>query len=191
MSEEALASGDDHSGADDTLSQPKLAEVAKPPAVLEGLLRQQEAALAPAARAFVPQTGLAQSFGQPQWSQAVGERVLWLAAQNLSVADIRLDPPELGSLQVRVTVNQEQASVTFVTPHAQVRDVLDQQATRLREMFAEQGLNLVNVDVSERRQQAGSGQQDDTARAEQEADEELQLLGETSPQELRLVDHYA
>lgn len=152
--------------------------------------------MSPAARTFAVQTGLAQSFGHPQWSQAVGDRVLWLAAQNLSAADIRLDPPDLGSMHVKVAVHDNQASVSFVSPHPVVREALDQQATRLREMFADQGLNLVHVDVSDRHanQQQGDEQQGQGAGAKNQAadeDESLSVIGATSLASMRLVDHYA
>src|SRR5690606_7440006 len=42
--------------------------------------------LAPAGRGFVVQAGVASTVGHPQWSQAVGDRVLWLSAQNITSA---------------------------------------------------------------------------------------------------------
>jgi flagellar hook-length control protein FliK len=145
-------------------------------------------------RSFMAQIALPQAMGHPQWSQAVGERVLWMAAQNLTAADIRLDPPELGSMQVKVSIQQDQASVSFISPNPQVREALDQQATRLREMFAEQGLNLVHVDVSDRhaQQRESADEQGSGARgARQEEEEGLQILGQSQPINVRLVDHYA
>lgn len=87
--------------------------------------------------------------GQPQWQTAVSERVAIMATQRITSAEIQLDPPELGQLQVRVTLNQDQASVSFASQHAVVREALDQTAHRLREMFDGEGLNLVDVDVSD------------------------------------------
>ena len=149
--------------------------------------------MSPAARTFAVQTSVAQTVGQPGWSQAVGDRVLWLAAQNLSAAEIRLDPPDLGSMHVKVAVHDNQASVSFVSPHPVVREALDQQANRLREMFSEQGLNLVNVDVSERQQNPNSqeqGQGNGQAGTKAE-DETVQVVASTPVASLRLVDHYA
>ncbi len=150
-------------------------------------------AQAPATRGFVVQTGVSVGLGQPQWGQAVGERVLWLAAQNVSTAEIRLDPPELGPMQVRVSVHQDQVNVSFTSPHPAVRDVLDQQLNRLREMFSEQGLNLVDVDVSDK-----SFAQQDQERDEPNKnpalsleDEELAPLTSSILISNRLVDHYA
>lgn len=148
----------------------------------------------PAARSFVAQTGVPVPVGQPQWSQAVGEKVLWLAAQNISAAEIRLDPPDLGQLHVKVSVNQDQATVTFTSPHPVVREALDQQLNRLREMFSEQGLNLVNVDVSDRsgaQQQQEQGQGTHAGASAEIDDEELLPVAVTQVSSLRLVDHYA
>lgn len=83
------------------------------------------------------------------WNNALGERAVMLAAQNSRVAEIKLDPPELGSLSVRVQVNQDQVSINFTSPHAHVRDAVEQSLPRLREMFAEQGLALQDSSVSD------------------------------------------
>jgi flagellar hook-length control protein FliK len=162
-------------------------------AAVEALTRLTEAQ-SPAARAFVVQTGVPVTVGSPQWSQAVGDKVLWLAAQNVSAAEIRLDPPELGPMQVKVSVNQDQASVTFTSPHPAVREALDQQLNRLREMFSEQGLNLVNVDVSDKSFAQREREQEESAKNQGNAeldDEELAPVAITQTISMRLVDHYA
>lgn len=83
-------------------------------------------------------------------SEGVVDRVMWLSSQNLKSAEIQLDPAELGRLEVRIELNKDQAAqVTFVSPNAHVRDQLEGQAHRLREMFAQQGMNQVDVNVSD------------------------------------------
>ncbi|HWV16694.1 MAG TPA: flagellar hook-length control protein FliK [Cellvibrio sp.] len=158
---------------------------------LESLARLETQS--PAARSFVVQTAVPVALGQPNWSQAVGEKVLWLAAQNVQSAEIRLDPPELGPMQVKVSVQQEQATVSFTSHHAGVREALDQSLGRLRDMFNEQGLNLVNVDVSDRsfqRQQGdGESQRQGSGGGHQEDEEEVVAVSTITQQ--RLVDHYA
>lgn len=152
--------------------------------------------LTPAGRGFVVQSSVPVAVGQPQWSQAVGDRVLWLAAQNITSAELRLDPPELGPMQVRVSVQNDQVQVTFTSPHANVREALDQGAARLRELFGEQGLNA-NVDVSDqalsRRQESGDGGERHGRRGggdgEGEAGEDV--VAEVAVANIRLVDHYA
>lgn len=171
-------------------------DAAKPATVsaaVETLTRLTEAQ-SPAARAFVVQTGVPVTVGTPQWSQAVGDKVLWLAAQNVSSAEIRLDPPELGPLQVKVSVNQDQASISFTSPHPAVREALDQQLNRLRDMFSEQGLNLVNVDVSDKSFAQREREQKESAKHQghtEADDDELMPVGVTQAISMRLVDHYA
>ncbi|WP_439134314.1 flagellar hook-length control protein FliK [Pseudomaricurvus sp.] len=98
--------------------------------------------------------------GQPEWHNTVAEKVAVMATKNLTSAEIQLDPPELGQLQVRVTLNQDQASVSFASQHAVVREALDQTAVRLREKFDAEGLNLVDVDVSDQSFQQQRQQQE-------------------------------
>lgn len=98
--------------------------------------------------------------GQPQWAQALAERTANLAGQNLQFAEIQLDPPELGPLQVKVAVSQDHATVSFASAHQSVRDGIDQSIFRLKELLGEQGVNLVDVDVSDHsfeQQQQGTG----------------------------------
>lgn len=147
----------------------------------------------PAGRSFVVQTSIPVTVGQPQWSQAVGEKVLWLAAQNVTAAEIRLDPPDLGPMQVKVSLNQEQASVSFTSHHAGVRELLDQNLPRLRDMFNEQGLNLVNVDVSDRsfQRHQGEAKEQHGQGGATEPVEDLTPVSVSAIVQQRLVDHYA
>lgn len=158
---------------------------------LEAITRATES-LAPTGRGFVVQTPVGPSVGHPQWNQAVGDKVLWLAAQKISAAELRLDPPELGPMQVRVSVHQDQVQVTFTSPHANVREALDQGASRLREMFNEQGLSL-NVEVSDqslsRRQ--GQGEANNHSRSAAATAEDETAVAETVVANHRLIDHYA
>lgn len=128
---------------------------------------------------------------QPNWAQATGERVLWMVHQKVQSAEIQLDPPELGPLQVRVSVHQDQVSVSFVSAHGQVRDALDMQSLRLREMFEAQGLNLVDVDVSDQGFQGNqSDSRDNPLLTGAGAAEEPVLLAETPLNSDRLVDQF-
>ena len=102
----------------------------------------------------------------PQWGQQVGDRLHWMIGQGLQQAEIRLNPPELGSLEIRIKLQGDQASVHFTSPHGAVRDAIDTAMPRLREMLEHSGLNLADVNVSSQspgqhgehaRQMAGGG----------------------------------
>ena len=88
---------------------------------------------------------------KPGWGEVVVDKVMWMSSQQAKSAEIQLDPPELGSLQVRISTQQDQTTVSFTSPNAAVRDSLDQNMTRLKEMMEGQGLNLVEAEVAEQR----------------------------------------
>jgi flagellar hook-length control protein FliK len=85
--------------------------------------------------------------GSPAWDGALGQRVVWMATQHQQVAEMRLNPPNLGPLEVRLTISGDQASAQFVSHHPAVREALESALPRLREMLAESGLTLGNVQV--------------------------------------------
>lgn len=93
----------------------------------------------------------------PGWNQAMGDRLQWMVGHHLQSASIRLDPPELGSLNVHIQLHKDHASVTFTAPSQQVRDALESAVPRLREMMTNIGLSLGDVNVSQ--QSFGQGQQ--------------------------------
>lgn len=107
-----------------------------------------------------PEAGGQLNMQRPGWGEAVVDKLMWMSARQLGSAEIQLDPPELGPLQLRVSTQHEQTSVTFSSHHPAVRDALDAALPRLRDMLESQGLQLVDVDVSGQdlpgRQQAAS-----------------------------------
>lgn len=111
--------------------------------------------------------------GSPGWGNAVMEKVMWMSSQQVNSAEIALDPPELGPLQVRVSTQHDQTSVVFSSQHAVVRDALDLGLARLREMMEQQGLNLADVDVSDQSAQ----QHANTQNHDIESDNELRSPG--------------
>lgn len=107
-----------------------------------------------------------------QWTPALGGRILAMVADGIQEARIHLDPPELGSLEIRMRIQNDQATVQIQVQTPQVRDVLESQAQRLRDSLAEQGLQLAGFDVSEQGQQ-GFAKQASSQPWEQQADGEL------------------
>ncbi|WP_194435982.1 flagellar hook-length control protein FliK [Vibrio fluminensis] len=115
------------------------------------------------------QTGLNQTARLEQAAQAqpslqlnremageqVAERIQMMMSKNLKNIDIRLDPPELGRMQIRMNMNGDNASVHFTVANSQARDIVEQAMPRLREMLAQQGMQLSDSSV----QQQASGQQ--------------------------------
>lgn len=94
-----------------------------------------------------------------QAGDQVSERINMMLSKNLKHVDIRLDPPELGKLQIRLSLNQDQASVQFTVGNQQTRDLVEHSMPRLREMLHQQGLQLAQNSVyQDASRQAFSGQ---------------------------------
>ena len=88
-----------------------------------------------------------------EWGDKLVGKLTWLTARNMSVAEIHLTPPDMGPMEVRVQVQQEQAHITVHSANPAVRDQLEQHSHRLRDMLSEQGLSLDQFDVSDSSQQ--------------------------------------
>lgn len=129
-----------------TPAQPAAQVAAAPPQSVQGAMPQDTLT---AARAPLPSTLLDTPFRQPGWDQALSERVMWVANQKFQGAEIKLNPPQLGPIEVRVQLQHEQAHISFTAQHASVRDALEAALPRLREMFNANGFNLVDVNVSQ------------------------------------------
>lgn len=90
-------------------------------------------------------------------NEQVAEKVQMMMSKNLKNLDIRLDPPELGQMKIRMTMNNDVANVHFTVSNQQARDVIEQTLPRLREMLAQQGMQL--ADSSVQQQNSGQGQE--------------------------------
>jgi flagellar hook-length control protein FliK len=131
--------------------------------------------LAALTQAATPKTANALPVNQPiamhqnGWTEEVVNRVMYLSSANLKAADIQLQPAELGRLDIRVSmVPDQQTQVTFMSAHPGVREALDGQVHRLRDMFAQQGMGQVDVNVSDQSrgsQDQGQNQQAQSGRS--------------------------
>mgnify|MGYP003633037029 FL=1 len=95
------------------------------------------------------------NIAKPEGHQQLAEKVRWMVNTKNLVAEIRLDPAELGSVHVKVAVSGESATVNFVVQSQLARDAVDNATPRLREMLAEKGIELGQSSV----RQESDGQQ--------------------------------
>ena len=73
--------------------------------------------------------------------------VVWITGQQVQAAEIHIEPPQLGPIEVRVSITNDQANLLFNAPHAVARDAIQMSLPRLQEMLIESGLTLGNVSV--------------------------------------------
>jgi flagellar hook-length control protein FliK len=133
----------------------------------------------PSAPPGLPTITLGTALNQGAWDQALGERIQWMVSHKLQGAQIKLNPANLGPMEVRVQVQNEQASIQFTSAHGVVREALEAALPRLRDMFDASGVKLVDVDVSgqsfaEQQRTAGEGESAAWGGAVSEQDSELE-----------------
>ena len=105
------------------------------------------AAAAPTS-APVPVATIGARVGAHAWDQGLGDKLVWMAGQKHQVAELHLNPPDLGPLKITLTLNDDQASAQFFSAHATVREAIESAMPKLREMLADSGITLGNTDVS-------------------------------------------
>ena len=84
---------------------------------------------------------------KPEGQQQLNEKIRWMVNARNTMAEIRLDPPELGSMQVRVNVSGDAASVSFIVQSQQAKEALAEAMPKLRDMLSEQGIELGDAQV--------------------------------------------
>lgn len=105
-------------------------------------------AIADAKTLPVPAASLQQAVGSPTWGEALGQKVVWMAGQQTQIAELHLNPPHLGPMEVRLSISNDQIAATFVSHQPAVREAIEAAMPRLREMLAESGMTLGNATVS-------------------------------------------
>lgn len=93
-----------------------------------------------------------------QAASMMGDRVLMMIAQGKQEVQIRLDPAELGSMILKVQVQQDQVQLNIQTQVASSKDILEQNMPRLREQLAQQGIQLGEANVQQQSQQQSQSQ---------------------------------
>jgi flagellar hook-length control protein FliK len=102
---------------------------------------------APAAQAV--QAAIAAPVNSEKWGDEFNQQITWMATQHEQVAELHLNPPNLGPLDVVLNVSGDQATALFTSPHAAVRDAVEQALPKLRDMLADNGITLGNAMVSD------------------------------------------
>lgn len=100
------------------------------------------------------------------------EKIVWLAGRQSQWANMSLNPPQLGAIEVRLSLSGGEAGAQFFSPHPAVREVIEAALPRLRELMAQAGIAL------------GDAQVRDEAFARQESGGSNQARGSASPGEI-------
>jgi len=93
-----------------------------------------------------------------EWGQrllhVLSDKVNLQIGQQIQRAQIRLDPPQLGSIDISISVEGDKTTVHLVAGNAQIREAMQQTLDQLRQSLSQAGDVTVEVDVGEKQQQS-------------------------------------
>jgi len=120
----------------------------------------QSPATAPSA-APPPDPTIAVPLRNSGWADELGSRISWMVRQDVQSASVKLNPPHLGPLEIKVSLVNDQVNVSFTAHHAPVREALDASLPRLRDILGSSGLQLGDANIAHHSHsdQQQSGQQ--------------------------------
>ena len=102
--------------------------------------------------------------GTNGWNDGLAQQVTLMVKDGEQIAQLRLDPPDLGPLEVHLSLDggeQGVAHVQFVSAHAPVRDALEAALPQLRAALAGNGIMLGQATVGD---QSARGEAQDAPR---------------------------
>ena len=98
------------------------------------------------------------ALGSSNWNEAISQRIIMMVGRGIERAEVRIHPPNLGPLEIRIATTQEQTSLVLASQNAETRDALEQAMPRLREMLEENDVELADIDVRD----PSTGAEDET-----------------------------
>lgn len=106
-----------------------------------------------------PSMQLTAQLGSELWQQQVSQNMIYFSRQGLQQAQLRLHPEELGSLNIHLKIEDNQAVMHFVSPHSHVRAAMESMMPVLRNALQESGIHLAQSSVGQEYHgnQQGSG----------------------------------
>lgn len=138
------------------------------------------------------------SIFRKDFAEAVKDKVMVIISQKLQQFDIRLDPPELGSVHVRVNLQNEQAVVNFTVQNQQAKEAFEENLSKLKDMLAEKGVDVGDASVEQQAQNSGESETSSNFNGQNKNDEELELASAETVLSANLfkssssnVDYYA
>jgi flagellar hook-length control protein FliK len=106
----------------------------------------------------VDQLGQKLNLIQPEASNQLKEKMLMMVKDKVHTAEIRLDPSELGSMQIKISLQQDQMSVQFMVQQGNAKELMEQQMPKLKELLQQQGIELSQGSVQQQNQ-SSAGQE--------------------------------
>lgn len=137
---------------------------------------------------------------QKEWAGEMSQKLMMMVSSKIQSAQILITPKDMGPIDVKVSMQQEQAHVVFTTPVTHTRDALEQALPKLREMLEQNGVSMGDVDVRDQgtqhsseghAQDRRSGSGNGTEQSDRVADTAENGADQIQMQPVGLVDYYA
>lgn len=87
--------------------------------------------------------------GTTAWGEQLHGRLQMVSRQGIEFAELQLHPAELGKLEIQIKTENDRANIVFFSQNRMARELIEAELPRLREMFADAGIELGDSDVSE------------------------------------------
>lgn len=168
---------------------------------------QNQSSFTPIHKSDVPQFQLSlRPQGEPgaqmqemiqRFSPVMKQQLITMVSNGIQQAEIRLDPPELGHLTVKIQIQGDQTQVQFHVAQSQTRDIVEQAMPRLRDMLAQEGLQLTDSQVSqgdggsEQPHEQSSNQGGGDSQLDEISAQEVSLMTNPSRSLHSAIDYYA
>jgi flagellar hook-length control protein FliK len=86
----------------------------------------------------------------PDWGPALNQRVTWMVANSLQNANITVNPPNLGPLEINIQTDQNKTNVQFIVSSSEVRQAIQDAIPSLSKMLENSGLQLGQANINSR-----------------------------------------
>jgi ABC-type phosphate transport system permease subunit len=86
-------------------------------------------------------------FDDPRFGSALSERVQWLVKEGIQSAELTLHPQDMGPIRIEMSIDGSAASIDFAATQADTRAAIEQALPRLRDLLADQGLQLGGAQI--------------------------------------------
>lgn len=105
-----------------------------------------------------PQALIKTPVNQPGFAKEVGQTVQWAIGKNLSTVDIRVNPESFGPMNMRLIQKGQQVQLVIRTQDEASANLLTQALGGLKEVLAQNGLQLNQVQIQHGNTNAQNGQ---------------------------------
>ncbi|OCG50018.1 hypothetical protein A9G35_10675 [Gilliamella sp. Choc5-1] len=110
----------------------------------------QSSLLSPASTTVKPATiNLSTQVNSEQWKTSLTEQIVMFNRQNLKTAEIKLQPKELGSLHIKLEINDDKMNLHMMAAHQVVKGMLESALPFLKTSLEHQGITLEQANIGD------------------------------------------